>query len=73
MPRPRPPTLGDLLIHEGIAGSPGDATLLLAIAAVSLIGVSFYFLASAVEPPPSLGDDQARPGEHIPEYVHQKP
>ena len=67
--RPDPPTFEKALFSARIAASPGEAGILLAIAAVALIGVAFYLLASAVTPPPELGPDRLAPGESVPEYA----
>lgn len=63
MPRPEPPTIEGALMNAGLVGSRTDAMIVLAVCALLLIGASFYFLISSVEPPPSLGPDQLLPGE----------
>lgn len=69
IPRPKPVTMASMLLHSGIASRPGDAMIILAIVAFCLIAGSFYFLASAVPPPPNLGNDVLRPGEVPAAYV----
>ena len=71
IPRPelQPPSISHVLLKGGIVSSPGDAAFIFGVAAVALIGFSFYIIASAVPPPPELGADTPRSGEHIPDYV----
>lgn len=70
-PRPEPLTLGRAMVNARIVSSPGEASLVLAILAAALIGFAFYLIASSVQPPPTLGPDELRPGEEVPSYVHR--
>lgn len=67
--RAKPTTLSDVILHSGVVSSPGDAAILLAVCAMLLIAGSIYFLAASVPPPPTLGADDLRPGETVPNYV----
>ena len=53
----QPRTLSQAVMKVGLASSPGSAALVLALGAAALIGFSIYMLASAVTPPPTLGED----------------
>lgn len=68
-PKLEPPTFGDAVLRSGVVSSPGDAAIILGIFALLLVAGSFYLLASSVQPPPELGADVLRSGEHVPEYV----
>lgn len=68
-PQLRPPSLGSDIVRLGIVSGPGDAAIILGIAAMLLIAASFYIIASSVPPPPKLGPDVPRGGETIPQYV----
>jgi hypothetical protein len=67
LPRPDPPTIEGSLMNAGIVGSRTDAMIILAIAALIVIGLSLYLLITSVQPAPSLGPDQLLPGE-VPGY-----
>ncbi len=60
--------MGTAILRIGLVNSPGDAAVILAIAAGLLIAGSMYLLASAVPPPVELGPDEPRQGERIPSY-----
>lgn len=69
--RPEPPTLTRRILSMGIAASPGDAAILMAIFAAVLIGVNVFLFAQAIPEPPTLGSDVLRPGEAAPVYIEQ--
>lgn len=67
--RPEPATFSQRLTRMGIAASPADAAIMLAVFATLLIAVNIYLFARAVPEPPALGNDVLRPGEQVPAYV----
>ncbi len=66
MPVIRPRSIDQKMVGVGVAVDSGQAQIILAMLAALAIGGAIYFMASAVPPPPELGDDRPRPGEKIP-------
>lgn len=56
-PRQEKMTLTKVVMKMGIVSSPGAAAAVLACGAFLLIVLSLYLFASAVTPPPVLGED----------------
>lgn len=70
IPRSEPRSLAYRLVRMGIARSPADAAIIIAVSAALLVAVNIYLFAKAVPPPlPPLGDDRLRSGEIVPDYV----
>ncbi|XKT74423.1 MAG: hypothetical protein ACJKTH_03645 [Patescibacteria group bacterium UBA2163] len=67
--RPEPKGFAYQLARTGIIKNPSDAAVLLAVVAMVLIGVSIYLFAQSIPEPKTLGEDQLRPGESVPDYV----
>lgn len=53
---PKPATLGDALLKAKFVKNPGEAMILIAVAASLLISASFYLLASSVPAEPRNAD-----------------
>ncbi len=68
-PTPQKAGLTRSIMRAGFAGSMGDASILLAVGAAVMIGISFFILASAIQEPPQLGNDVLRSDEVVPDYV----
>lgn len=69
VPRPEPRSLAYRLVRMGLARSPGDAAIIIAVSAALLIAVNIYLFAKAIPPPPTLGNDVPRPGETMSDYA----
>jgi len=72
IPRPEPHGLVYRLMHAGIATSPAEAAIVLALFAAVLISANIYLFAKAVPEQPRLGPDVIRPGELVPAYSNQR-
>ncbi|MEK7613491.1 MAG: hypothetical protein AAB439_01270 [Patescibacteria group bacterium] len=68
-PNPEPDGIGKQMLKTGIVSTSGDAVVILVIFAVFLVSLVVYFIASAIPDPVSLGNDQLREGERLPNYV----